>query len=170
MAISIHAASVARFAHMLKNLSVLLDKAEAHCAARKIDPAALTSYRLFPDMLPFTRQVQIACDSAKGAAARLAGVEVPKHEDTEQTFADLRARIAKTLAFIESVPKAQLEGAETREVVVKLRGEDVKFRGEQYLLNFALPNFYFHVTTAYDMLRHNGVELGKRDFIGNPLT
>jgi hypothetical protein len=169
MPISIHAASVARFAHMLKNLAVLLDKAEAHCTARKIDPAAITSYRLFPDMLPFTRQVQIACDSAKGAAARLAGAEVPKHEDTEQSFADLRARIAKTLDFIESVPKAKLEGSETREVVIKLRGEDVKFRGDQYLLNFALPNFYFHVTTAYNILRHNGIELGKRDFIGNPL-
>jgi hypothetical protein len=155
---------------MLRNLSALLEKAEAHCAARKIDPAALTSARLFPDMFPLARQVQIACDTAKGAAARLAGVEIPKHEDTEQTFPELRARIAKTLDFIESLPKAKFEGAEDREVVMKMRGEDVKFRGGQYLLAHATPNFYFHVTTAYDLLRHNGVELGKRDFLGNPLA
>jgi len=168
MAISIQAAGVQRFAHMLKNLSALLDKAEAHCQARKIDPAALTSYRLFPDMPPFTRQVQIACDSAKGAAARLAGLEVPKHEDTEQTFAELKARIAKTVDFVESVSAAKIDGSEGKEVVLKLRGQDVKFSGLQYLMGFAYPNFYFHVTTAYNILRHNGVEVGKRDFIGNP--
>jgi hypothetical protein len=170
MAISIHEASSARFAHMLRNLAAILDKAQAHCEAGKIEPAAITAYRLFPDMLPFTRQVQIACDSAKGAVARLAGVEVPKHEDSEQTFAELKARVAKTLEFIESIRPGQLEGAETREVVIKLRGQDTAFRGAQYLLNFALPNFHFHVATAYDILRHNGVPLGKRDFLGNPLA
>src|SRR5690349_6871132 len=149
MPISIHAASVGRFIHMLKNLSTILEKAEAHCEARKIEPAAITAHRLFPDMFPFTRQVQIACDTAKGATARLAGVEIPKHEDTEQTFAELRSRIAKTLDFIQSVPQAKFEGAESREVVMKLRGEDKKFRGDQYLLNHAYPNFYFHLTTAY---------------------
>ena len=162
-------ASVPRFAAMLRNLSAILDKAQAHCDARKIDPASLTSFRLFPDMFPFTRQVQVACDAAKGAAARLAGIDVPKHEDSEQSFVDLKTRIAKTLDFIESVKPAQLEGSEDRTVTIKLRGEDVKFRGRQYLFNFAWPNFYFHVTTAYDILRHNGVELGKRDFLGNPL-
>jgi hypothetical protein len=170
MAISMHQASVPRFAHMLTSLSAMLDKAAAHCEAKKIEPAALTGFRLYPDMLPFTRQVQIACDSAKGAAARLAGVELPKHEDTEQSFAELKARIAKTLDFIQSLKPAQIDGSEAREVVIKLRGQDTKFQGQQYLQNFAWPNFYFHVTTAYNILRHNGVELGKRDFIGNPLA
>jgi hypothetical protein len=170
MAISMYQASALRFVPMLHNLSAMLDKAEAHCEAKKIEPLALTSFRLYPDMLPFTRQVQIACDSAKGAVARLAGLEIPKHEDTEQSFAELKARIAKTLDFIQSVKPAQIDGSEEREVVIKLRGQDAKFRGLQYLLNFVWPNFYFHVTTAYNILRHNGVELGKRDFIGNPLT
>ena len=169
MPLTLYQASVPRFAAMLKNLAAILDKAQAHCEARKIDPLALTTDRLYPDMLPFTRQVQIACDSAKGAAARLAGVEVPKHEDTEQTFAELKARIARTLDFMASVPAAKIDGAEEREVVIRLRGQDTKFRALQYLQNFAWPNFYFHVTTAYNILRHNGVELGKRDFIGNPL-
>ncbi len=166
MPVSLHAASVERFAHMLKNLAAILDKAEAHCEARKIDPAALIGFRLYPDMFPFSRQVQIACDTAKGAAARLAGAEVPKHEDTEKTFAELRARIKKTLDFVQSFRPAQLEGAETREVVIKLGGRDTSFRGAQYLFNFALPNLYFHIATAYAILRHNGVDLGKADFLG----
>ncbi len=170
MPASLYPASVARFAHMLKNLAAMLDKAEAHCEARKIDPAALIGFRLYPDMFPFSRQVQIACDTAKGAAARLAGAEVPKHEDAEKTFPELRARIKKTLDFVQSFKPAQLEGAEAREVVIKLGGRDTSFRGEQYLFNFALPNFYFHVATAYAILRHNGVELGKRDFLGDPLA
>ena len=161
-------ASAPRFANTLKNLSALLDKAQAHCEAKKIDPAALTAFRLYPDMFPFTRQVQIACDTAKGAVARLAGVEIPKHEDTEQTFAELKARIAKTLDFVNSVKPAQIDGTEAKEVVLKMRAGDVKFNGMQYLLGHAWPNFYFHVTTAYAILRHNGVEVGKRDFIGTP--
>lgn len=166
MTISMHQASAPRFARMLRNLSAILGKAQAHCEARKLDVAALTGYRLYPDMFAFTRQVQIACDQAKGAVARLAGVEPPKHEDTEQTFAELQARIAKTLDFVESVKPAQLEGSEAREIVLKLRSGELKFKGVDYLFNHAYPNFYFHVTTAYAILRHNGVELGKKDFVG----
>jgi hypothetical protein len=114
------------------------------------------------------RQVQAACDTAKGAVARLAGVEVPKHEDTEQTFADLKARIAKTIAFINGIKPEQLANSAARDVTLPLRGNQVTFKGMQYLLGHALPNFYFHVTTAYDILRHNGVEIGKRDYIGTP--
>ena len=168
MTISMHQASAPRFANTLRNLSVILDKAQAHCEAKKIEPAALTQARLFPDMFSFTRQVQIACDTAKGAVARLAGVEVPKHEDTEQTFAELKARIAKTVDFVQSIGAAKIDGSEGREVVLKMRSGEVKFTGLQYLMGHALPNFYFHVTTAYNILRHNGVEIGKRDFIGTP--
>ena len=153
---------------MLKNLSALLDKAQAHTDAKNIEPAALLNYRLFPDMLPMTRQVQIACDAAKGAVARLAGVEIPKHDDVEQTFAELKDRIAKTIEFVTGFRPAQIDGSEVREVVLKLRGKEVKFTGMQYLLGFAHPNFYFHITMAYAILRHNGVEIGKSDYIGNP--
>ena len=168
MKISMHQASAPRFASMLRNLSAILDKAQAHAEAKKLDPVTLPASRLIADMFPLSRQVQIACDTAKGAVARLAGVEVPKHEDTEQTIAELKARIAKTLDFIQSVPAAKLDGSEEREVVMKMRGQDVRFNGLQYLLGHALPNFYFHVVTAYDILRANGVELGKRDYIGTP--
>jgi len=168
MALSMYQASAPRFANLLKNLSAILDKAQAHVDAKNIDPAALTTYRLFPDMFPLTRQVQIACDAAKGAVARLAGVEVPKHADTEQTFAELKARIARTIDFINTIKPAQIDGSEGREILLKLGGKEVKFTGMQYLLGHALPNFYFHVTTAYNVLRHNGVEIGKRDYIGNP--
>ena len=166
MTISMYQASAPRFARLLRNLSAILAKAQAHVEAKKLDATAFTGYRLFPDMFPLTKQVQIACDQAKGAVARLAGAEPPKHEDTEQSFADLQARIAKTLDFVESVKPAQIDGSEGREVVLKLRGKDVPFKGEQYLLGFAWPNFFFHMTTAYNILRHNGVELGKKDFVG----
>jgi hypothetical protein len=168
MKLTVYEASVPRFANILRNLSTILDKAEAHVEARKIDPLALMQARLFPDMFAFARQVQTACDSAKGAVARLAGVEIPKHEDTEKTFPELKARIAKTLDFIESVDRARLDGAESREVTLKFRGQDTKFGALQFLFGFAYPNFYFHVSTAYAILRHNGVELGKPDYIGNP--
>ena len=161
-------ASVPRFANILKNLSGILDKAQAHAEARKIDPAVLTNFRLYPDMLPMKRQVQIACDSAKGAVARLAGVEPPKHEDSEETFSELKARIVKTIDFIQTFKPAQIDGSEEKNVHLKLGSREVDFKGMQYLLGHALPNFYFHVTTAYDILRHNGVEIGKRDYIGNP--
>ena len=168
MTISMYQASTPRFANILRNLSAILDKAEAHCAAKKIEPSAFTTFRLFPDMFAFTRQVQIACDTAKGAVARLAGVDIPKHEDTEQTFADLKARIAKTIDFIESVKPERVDGAEDKEIVLQMRSGDRRFKGLQYLLGHAYPNFYFHVTTAYALLRHNGVELGKIDFLGKP--
>ena len=168
MNISMNQASAPRFVNILTNLSAILDKAQAHVEARKIDPAALTAYRLFPDMLPMTRQVQIACDGAKGAVARLAGVDIPKHEDTEQTFAELKARIAKTIDFVRSIKPAQLDGTEDKDITLKLGGKDTTFKGMQYLLGHVLPNFYFHVTTTYNILRHNGVEIGKKDFIGNP--
>jgi hypothetical protein len=159
-------ASAPRFAHMLKNLSAIMAKAQAHCEARKIDPLVLTQARLYPDMFPFARQVQICCDTAKGAVARLAGVEIPKHEDTEKSFEELQARIQKTLDFMKTVEAGQIDGSEDKEIVLKLRGQDVSFKGAQYLLAFAYPNFYFHAATAYDILRHNGVEVGKTDFLG----
>jgi hypothetical protein len=168
MAMSMYQASAPRFVNTLKNLSAILDKAQAHADAKKIEPRVLTAARLYPDMFPMSRQVQSACDTAKGAVARLAGVEVPVHEDTEQTFEELKARIAKTIAFINTLKPAQVDGSEDKEVVLKFRSGEVKFKGMQYLLGQALPNFYFHVTTAYNILRHNGVEVGKKDYIGTP--
>jgi hypothetical protein len=168
MTLSMYQASAPRFANTLKNLSAILDKAQAHADAKKIDPRVLTAARLYPDMFPLSRQVQSACDTAKGAVARLAGVEIPVHEDTEQTFEELKARIARTITFIQTIRPVQVDGSEDREVVLKMRSGEVKFKGMQYLLGQALPNFYFHVTTAYNILRHNGVEVGKRDYIGAP--
>lgn len=168
MAINMYSAFVPRLVSVLKNLGQILTKAEAHATARKIDPTVLLAARLYPDMFALTRQVQIACDTAKGAVARLAGLEVPKHDDTEATFADLQQRIAKVIAYIESVPAEKIVGSEERTVTLTLRGEQVPFQGLQYLTGFVLPNFYFHVVTSYDILRHSGVEIGKRDFLGNP--
>jgi hypothetical protein len=158
-------ASAPRFAHTLRNLSAILDKAQAYAEAKKLEPDVLGAQRLIADMFPLARQVQIACDTAKGAVARLAGVEIPQHADTEQTIPELKARIAKVLDFIESVPAAKIEGSDEREVVMKMRGQDMKFQGFHYLAGHALPNFYFHVTTAYNILRSNGVEIGKRDYL-----
>ena len=166
MTLSMYQASAPRFANTLKNLSAILDKAQAHCEAKKIDPLALTGARLFPDMFPFARQIWIATDTAKGAVSRLAGVEIPKYEDVEQTLPELKARIAKTIDYVMSVPAAKLEGAAERDITMKVGGKDTVFKGAQYLLGHAYPNFYFHVVTAYNILRHNGVEIGKRDFIG----
>jgi hypothetical protein len=159
-------ASVPAFVQMLTNLSAILDKAEAHAGNRKIDPEVLLNYRLAPDMLPLVRQIQIAADLAKGAAARLAGVEVPKHDDTEKSFADLKARLAKTVAFVQSFKPSDIDGSEDRDINLTLGEHTMKFEGKGYLVHFVMPNFYFHCTTAYDILRHCGVELGKRDFIG----
>ena len=167
MNISMYQASAPRFVNTLKNLSAILDKAQSWAEAKKVDPHVLTSARLYPDMFAFSRQIQTACDTAKGAVARLAGVENPKHEDTETTFAELKARIEKTIAFIETVKPAQIDGTEEKDLTIKLGPREVQWKGMQYLLGFALPNFYFHAATAYDILRHNGVELAKRDFIGN---
>jgi len=161
-------ASAPRFANTLGNLAAILDKAQAHCEARKIDPLVLTSARLYPDMFPFSRQVQIACDTAKGAVARLAGAEIPKYEDTERTFEELKARIAKTVDFVRSVKAERIDGSEEKEIVLPMRSGERRYTGLQYLLGHAVPNFYFHVTTAYAILRHNGVEIGKQDYLGMP--
>ena len=168
MTISMYQASVPRFVNILGNLSNILDKTQAHIDAKKIEPAVLPSYRLFPDMLPMTKQVQIACDAAKGVVARLAGVEIPVFEDNETTIADLKARVAKTVAFIQSVPQAQIDGTEEKEIVIKRGEKETRYNGMQFLLGHAVPNFYFHVATTYNILRHNGVEIGKRDYLGNP--
>jgi hypothetical protein len=168
MSISMYQASVPRFVNVLGNLSNILDKAQAHVDAKKLDAATLTTYRLFPDMLPMTKQVQIACDTAKGVVARLAGVEIPVYEDSEKTLAELKARIAKTVAFIQTVTPGQVDGTEDKEIAIKRGEKETRYKGMQFLLGHALPNFYFHVTTTYNILRHNGVEIGKRDYLGNP--
>jgi uncharacterized protein len=167
-AISMYQASVPRFSNTLKNLSVILDKAATHAEARKIDPSVLLQSRLFPDMFALTRQVQIACDNAKGCPARLAGVEVPKHEDTETSFEQLQARIQKVQDFLAGLSPAQIDGSEDKDIHMKLGPREVQFKGLQYLCGFALPNFYFHVTTAYNILRHCGVDVKKGDYIGQP--
>lgn len=167
MTISMYAASVPVFKQMLNSLSDVLSKAETHAAEKKIDPNALLQARLYPDMFPLIRQVQIASDFAKGVTARLAGIDVPSHEDNEQGFADLKARIAKTLAFIDSIQPGQIDGSEQREIVTQAgTPKEKRFTGQSYLINYGLPHFFFHVTTAYALLRHNGVEVGKRDYIG----
>jgi len=166
MSLSMYQISIPVFARALNNLAAILNKAVAHAEAKKIDPSVLINYRLAPDMLPLSRQVQIASDAAKGCAARLAGVEVPSFADTETTFPELQERIAKTLAFLNTVNAAQIDGSESRTVTIQLRGKDVQFLGLAYLTSFVLPNLYFHVTTAYAILRHNGVELGKADYLG----
>lgn len=166
MTLSMYQASVPVFIHTLTNLSTLLHKAAAHAEAKKIDPAVLLSARLYPDMYPLVRQVQIAADLAKGPAARLAELDRPVYEDTEQTFDELQARIAKTIAFLQVITPAQIDGSEEKTITLSMRGQDVSFRGQPYLLYFVLPNFYFHITTAYAILRHCGVDIGKMDFIG----
>ncbi len=160
--------SVSVFKQMLGGLATVLAKADAHVAAKKLDPNALLQARLFPDMFPLLKQVQVACDFAKGVSARLAGVEVPAVADTEQSFVDLQARIAKTLAFIGSLTPAQFDGSETREIVTQAgTPKEKRFLGQSYLLNYGLPHFFFHVTSAYAILRHNGVEVGKKDYVGS---
>jgi hypothetical protein len=164
---AMYTASIPVFRQLLGGLDGVLSKAEVHAAEKKIDPAALLQARLFPDMFPFTRQVQIACDFGKSIPSRLAGVDVPAYDDTEQTFPELRERIAKTLAFVESIDPAAFDGSEQRQIV--LRPGTPKERtldGQSYLLAYGLPQFFFHVTTAYALLRHNGVEIGKKDFMG----
>lgn len=165
MSLSMYTATVPPFRSMLKNLSAVMAKAEAHCEAKKIDPAVFLASRLYPDMLPFTAQVQIATDNAKGAAARLAGVEIPKFEDNEKTFPELQARLDKTIAFLDTLTEAQFEGAENRDIVLQQRSGTLEFKGATYLLQFANPNVYFHITTAYALLRHGGVEIGKKDYL-----
>ncbi len=166
MSLSIHQASVPALLQVLGSLSALIDKAAAHCEARKIDPSVIINYRLAPDMFAFARQIQIATDQAKGISARLAGVEIPKYADDETSFDALKARLAKVSDFVKSLPAAQFEGAEARAIIMKVGGHELNFTGATYLFGFGLPNFYFHAATAYDILRHAGVEIGKRDFLG----
>lgn len=160
--------SVPVFKQLLSSLSAILTKAEAYAAEKKFEPKVLLDARLFPDMFPLIRQVQVAADFAKSVSARLAGVEVPVYEDNEQTFADLQARIGKTLSFIESLTPAQFEGSVTREIVLRPgTPKEKKMVGHTYLYHYGLPQFFFHVTTAYAILRHNGLEVGKGDFMGD---
>jgi hypothetical protein len=166
MSVSLYDVSIPIFTLSLSNLSVILDKAASYAEGKKVDPKVIPQARLILDMLPLSAQIQIACDTAKGAAARLAGVEVPKHEDTETTLAELKGRVAKTLDFIKTIKPEHLQGAETREIVLQFPQTTLKFNGINYLTNFVLPNFFFHVTMAYALLRKNGVDLGKRDFLG----
>ncbi|MGE4063456.1 MAG: DUF1993 family protein [Rhodospirillaceae bacterium] len=166
MAFNMYTASVPVLVRYLKNTSNLLDKGAAFCAAKKIDPSVLLSYRLAPDMFPLSRQIQILSDAAKGAGARLAGVEVPSFPDTETTVDDLKARIAKTVSFLEGLKESQFSGAENRDISFKAGPNDIKFRGDDYLSSWVFPNFFFHVTAAYSIMRHMGVELGKRDYLG----
>ena len=166
MSTSLYDFSVPAFTLALTNLSNQMDKAAAYAERKKFDTKAFADARLIADMLNFTKQVQIACDNAKAPVARLAGIEIPKHEDNETTFPELKARIAKTLDFLKALQREQFVGAETRDIVLTFPGLTLKFKGQDYLTKFALPNFYFHAAMAYALLRQNGVELGKSDFIG----
>ncbi len=166
MSLTMYSASVPAFVRLLGNLRVILEKGAAHAESRKLDAATLTGFRLYPDMFPLTRQVQIATDMVKGAAARLAGLDVPRYEDTETTFAELIARVDKTLAFLAQFRPEQIDGSEDKAIQLKSPRGEMNFTGRDYLQFFVLPNAYFHATTVYNILRHNGVELGKQDFLG----
>jgi uncharacterized protein len=168
MPISMFQASIPACLQMLSALSGVLDKAAAHAAARKVEPSVLLNARLYPDMFPLVRQVQLTADFAKGIGARLAGVEPPKYPDTETTIDELKARLAKTADFLKGLKPAQIDGSETREITIPIPNQPLTFNGQSYLVHFALPNLYFHATTAYDILRHCGVEIGKRDYMGAP--
>lgn len=166
MKISMYQASVPTFIRVLGNLAVVLDKGAAHAEAKKIDPVVLLNSRLFPDMFALTRQVQIVTDNAKGGAARLAGLEPPKYEDNESSFPELKARIDKTIAFLKTFKPDQIDGSEERTINLKLGRETLTFQGMPYLFNLVFPNIYFHATTAYNILRHGGVDVGKKDYLG----
>jgi len=166
MAITMYQASVPVFVKMLGNLKAILEKTAAHAAAKKIDESVFVNARLCPDMRPLSFQVQVASDFARGTSARLSGVEPPAVEDKEKTLADLIARVDAAIAYVRTFKATQIDGSETRQITRKIRGEPVTFSGLDYLLAYALPNFYFHVTTAYAILRHNGLEIGKGDFLG----
>ncbi len=167
MTISMFQASVPVFIRHLTNLSDILDKGLAHANAKKIDESIFVNARLAPDMFPLSRQVQIACDAAKAGAARLAGVELPSFEDTENTFELLEERIAKTIKFLQTLSKEQIDGKEEHPIIYTQRGKESKFIGQQYLLDYVLPNLFFHITATYAILRHNGVDVGKKDFLGS---
>lgn len=167
MTISMYQSFIPSILHGLSNLSAILTKAEAYATAKKIEPSVLINARLAPDMFPLSRQVQICTDIVKGGAARLAGVDVPSFPDNEASFAQLKERIAKTIAFLESINAAQIDGSEERAISLKVGGNELNFTGQAYLLYFVIPNFYFHLTTSYAILRHNGLDIGKMDFLGS---
>lgn len=166
MTMSMYEASLPVFIHTLGNLKNILQKGQAYAETRKFDPGVLAASRLFPDMLPLTRQVQIASDAAKGAAARLSGTEPPKFEDTETTIAELIARVDKTIDYLKGFKPAQIDGSENRTIVIKTPRNEFTFSGQVFLRHWAIPNFFFHVTTTYNLLRHAGVEIGKADYLG----
>jgi len=166
MSISMYSASVPMMKTLLGALSNVLQKGADHAAAKKFDESVLVNSRLAPDMFPLAKQVQIATDMAKGGVARLAGMDIPTYEDNETTIEALKARIAKTIAFIDSIPASKIDGTEDKEVVLKMRAGDMTFTGQRYLVGFVIPNLTFHCATAYNILRHNGVDCGKRDFLG----
>lgn len=168
MSLSVHALTVGQFVPMLKNLGKILEKAEAYAAAKKVEAGVIEGLRLAPDMLSFARQIQLASDFAKNSVARLAGIEAPKYEDNEKTLEELKARVAKTIDWLQGIQAAQLEGAENRHIVIPLRTRTLEMDGLPFLQKWALPNFYFHLTTAYALLRHAGVDIGKTDFLGKP--
>lgn len=166
MSLSMYSSSVPVFLHYLKNLSVLLKKGADYAAEKKVDEKVLTGSRLYPDMFPLSRQVQIACDVAKGCGARLAGVEVPKYEDNEVTFSELQARIDKTVNFLNTLSASQIDGSEQKQIKLQAGPRELEFVGDYFLRNWALPNVFFHITTTYNILRHNGVAVGKMDYLG----
>lgn len=168
MTISMYQASVPRIVNMLNSLHHILDKAQTHVVSKKWNEAALTQFRLYPDMLPLTKQVQIASDTAKGVIARLAGVESPVYADDEETIAQLKERVNKTIAYVQGFTAAQIDGTEDKDIVTKRGDKETHYKGMQFLLGHAMPNLYFHITTTYAILRHNGVEIGKRDYLGTP--
>lgn len=167
MSFSMYSASIPAFRQILGSLLSILDKAEAYVEVKKLDPNALLQFRLFPDMLPFTRQIQIAADFAKGAGARLAGADVPAFEDTEKTIGELKLRIQRTLVFLDSLPREAIEDSAQRAITTGSGEKTKHWVGQEYLMHYALPHFYFHATTAYNILRHNGLEVGKKDYIGS---
>ncbi len=166
MTLSMYQASIPTFIHGLTSLSKILTKAEKHAEAKKIDPSVFINARLAPDMFPLSRQIQITSDTVKGYAARISGTEMPSYADTEKTFAELQERIAKTIAFIQTIDAKKVDGTEENNIHLKVGGREIDFTGQAYLLSFVIPNFYFHITAAYAILRHNGVDVGKGDFLG----
>lgn len=166
MSLTMYSAFIPVAIRTIQNLSAVLAKGAAHCEARKIDPNAFLTARLYPDMFPLARQVQIASDTVKGGAARLAGIEMPRYEDNETTFAELQARLDKTVAFLQTIQPAQIDGKENADIVLSFPTRTFEFKGQAYLTGWVLPNLYFHTTTAYNLLRHGGVELGKADYLG----
>ena len=170
MAVSMYTAAAPIFVQYMTGLSNVLDKAKAHCEAKKLDESYFMNLRFYPDMFPFARQVRAVTDHAMSACGRVAGVELPKFENNEATFDELKARIAKAIAFVKSIKPAQMDEQENKEIKITFPSGERSFTGQSLLLNFALPNFYFHATTAYDLLRHNGVEIGKREFMSTPVT